>query len=165
MRQAQAHDGSDAASAAFQRHYAHLVRLCFLLSGRRDVAEDIAQDAFVRVIPRVHALPEDEVGPYLRRIAVSVWKNRRRRLVLEARFRHRESMPIRAVEPDVAQHDALWTAVSRLPAKQRACIVLRYWEDLSVAEAANVLACSTGTIKSHTSRALAKLRRDVGDED
>ena len=59
-----------------------------------------------------------------------------------------------------AERSDLWTALGRLPRRQRAAVVLRYYEGLSEAEAAGVLGCSVGTVKSSTSRALAKLRID-----
>jgi RNA polymerase sigma factor (sigma-70 family) len=59
---------------------------------------------------------------------------------------------------DLDLHDALWAALAELPKRQRAMVVLRYYEDLSEAEAARVLGVSVGTVKSTTSRALAKLR-------
>ena len=70
---------------------------------------------------------------------------------------------------DLDLHDALWTALSTLPRRQRAMVVLRYYEDLSEAETARVMGVSVGTVKSTTSRALAKLREDssllTGDAD
>ncbi|GHA19208.1 SigE family RNA polymerase sigma factor [Streptomyces echinoruber] len=59
-----------------------------------------------------------------------------------------------------ALHDAMWRAITRLPARQRAMVVLRYYEDLSEAQTAEVLGVSVGTVKSAVSRALAKLRED-----
>ena len=66
--------------------------------------------------------------------------------------------PVSAV-PTADSHD-LWTALGRLPRRQRAVVVLRYFEDLSEAETARVLDCSVGTVKSQASKALAKLRVD-----
>ncbi|MDT7546469.1 MAG: hypothetical protein QOE99_2579, partial [Actinomycetota bacterium] len=66
---------------------------------------------------------------------------------------------------DLALHDALWTALAELPKRQRAMVVLRYYEDLSEAETAHVLGVSVGTVKSTTSRALAKLRDTSGLRD
>ena len=63
---------------------------------------------------------------------------------------------------DLVLHDALWSALSRLPRRQRAAVVLRYYEDLSEAETARVLGVSVGTVKSTTSRALARLRTTAG---
>ena len=66
-----------------------------------------------------------------------------------------------ADETDVVDdRDALWRALGRLPAGQRAVVVLRFFEDLSQAQVAGILGCSPGTVKSQTSRALAKLRVD-----
>jgi RNA polymerase sigma-70 factor (sigma-E family) len=66
---------------------------------------------------------------------------------------------------DLALHDALWTALAALPKRQRAMVVLRYYEDLSEAETAQVLGVSVGTVKSTTTRALVKLRDTAGLRD
>ncbi len=58
--------------------------------------------------------------------------------------------------------DELWRALARLPTRMRAVLVLRYWEDLSEAEAARVLGCSAGTVKSQASRGLSRLRIELG---
>jgi RNA polymerase sigma-70 factor (sigma-E family) len=150
--------------AAFEEHYSAVVRFCVLLSGRRDVAEDLAQEAFVRLAPRIDRLEPAAVGPYVRRSAVNLWKNRLRRLALERR--HEEKGPSQpAARPAVEDRDELWSAVLRLPLRQRACLVLRYYEDLSEKETASTLGCSVGTVKSQTSKALAKLRRELSDAD
>jgi RNA polymerase sigma-70 factor (sigma-E family) len=151
----------EALRAAFELHYPWLLRLCTALSGRRDVAEDIAQEAFVRIAPRIEQLTDEEIGPYLRRVAINLWKNRVRRFVVERR--HREHVP--ASQPGevegVDEHDAVWQALLTLPDRQRACVVLRYYESLSEREIARALGCSVGTVKSHTSRAMARLRKEL----
>jgi RNA polymerase sigma factor (sigma-70 family) len=63
---------------------------------------------------------------------------------------------------DADLHDALWTALARLPRRQRAAVVLRYYEELSEAETAEALGVSVGTVKSTVARGLAKLRDDAG---
>ncbi len=147
--------------AAFERHYVNLVRVCTLLSGRRDDGEEIAQEAFVRASKRIEGLDPEAVGPYLRRTAVNLWKNRLRRLAVERRARAAERAP--SAHPDVENRDEMWTAVQALPRRQRACVVLRYYEDLSERETAEALGCSVGTVKSQTSRALEKQRKELGD--
>lgn len=154
--------GREGLRRAFEEHYARLFRLCLLLSGHRELAEDIAQDAFVRTAARLETLPPPEVAPYLRTTAVNLWRNRMRRRALERRslwrFVSRASEPPNAV---VDERERLWPAVLRLPPRQRACVVLRYYEDLSEQETAAILDCSVGTVKSQTSRALARLRQRI----
>lgn len=151
--------GREGLRRAFEEHHARLFRLCLLLSGHRELAEDIAQDAFVRAAGRLETLPAPEVGLYLRATAVNLWRNRMRRRALERRNLWRFFG--RAIEPTdaaVDERERLWPAVLCLPPRQRACVVLRYYEDLSEQETARVLGCSVGTVKSQTSRALARLR-------
>jgi RNA polymerase sigma-70 factor (sigma-E family) len=150
--------------AAFEEHYSAVVRFCALLSGRSDVAEDLAQEAFVRLAPKIDRLEAAAVGPYVRRIAVNVWKNRLRRLALERRHPD-ETPPQPVTAPSFEDRDELWGAILRLPLRQRACLVLRYYEDLSERDTAAVLGCSIGTVKSTTSRAVARLRKELSDVD
>lgn len=155
-------DASDPLRAAFEVHYARLLRLCLLLTGRMADAEDLTQEAFVRAARRIPDLPVEAVGPYLRRAAINLWKNRLRRMGYELKAGARLGRPTAQVDPEVP--DEVWDAVRGLPARQRACVVLRYYEDLSEAETSRVLACSVGTVKSQTSRALARLREKLSDE-
>lgn len=156
--------GREALRAGFERHYGALVRFCALVSGEPHAAEDLAQEAFVRAADRIERVGADKVGAYLRRTALNVWKNRLRRLAVERRARAREpERPLGGSPPE--ERDVVWSAVRRLPAGQRACLVLRYYEDLSERETAEVLGCSVGTVKSQTSRALTRLRKELKDED
>jgi RNA polymerase sigma-70 factor (sigma-E family) len=149
---------------AYETHYLGLVRFCVLVSGDAHVAEDLAQEAFVRVAERIDRVDAAKMGAYLRRTAVNVWRNRLRRMAVERRARGRRLD--QAPEPSPAEdRDVLWAAVRRLPPGQRACLALRFYEDLSERETAEVLGCSIGTVKSQTSRALAKLRKELSDED
>jgi RNA polymerase sigma-70 factor (sigma-E family) len=141
-----------------------LLRLCVLLSGDRHVAEDIVQDAFVKVAPRLGEVPVEHLGPYLRKVTVNLWKDRLRSLNRERRARNQS-----AVDPftdDVVREDrvSLRAAVLRLPRRQRACLILRYYEDLPEREVASLLGCSIGTVKSQTSRALVRLRKEFEGE-
>src|SRR6266542_6908052 len=93
---------SDALHIAFDRHAGALLRLCILLTGRRQEAEDLVQDSFVRLAPKAGALGEDITWPYLRRIALNLWKNRLRRIAIEARARRRGDLdaPIATSPPE-----------------------------------------------------------------
>lgn len=155
----------EALRAGFDEHYRSLLRLCVLLSGERDVAEDIVQDAFVRVAAHITTLEADQVGPYLRKTVVNLWKNRVRGLVIERRFRTSVAAPSGGEGSGVEEREVMWQAVKRLPDRQRACVVLRFYEGLHEREVADVLGCSLGSVKKHTSRALARLREEFRDED
>lgn len=123
------------------------LRLCTALSGEKDVAEDIVQEAFVRVADKIASLRSDEIGPYLRRVVVNLWKNKLRRLGVE--MRHRVSpRSDHLAEDEIESRDAIWTALLRLSGRQRACLVLRFYEGLAEREVAEVLGCSVGTVGS-----------------
>lgn len=108
---------------------------------------------------RVNTNPEAYVRKVIVTTYISWW--RRRRWRSEAAT---EPLPEKPGDEDatrdVDQRDAVWRALARLPARQRAVIVLRYYEDLTEAQVAEVLGCSIGTVKSQASRALTKLRVD-----
>ncbi|MDP9227237.1 MAG: SigE family RNA polymerase sigma factor [Actinomycetota bacterium] len=154
----------EALHIAYRRHYAPLVRFCALLAADHATAEDIVQDVFVRGGSRIVRLPETAQLPYLRRAVTNEWKNRQRRRVLDlrvARFRVGASTTGDETAGASDRHVDLWAAILRLPPKQRACLVLRYYEDLTEAETASVLGVRVGTVKSQVSRALSKLREVV----
>src|SRR5205807_5458807 len=111
---------------------------------------------------KIDRLEPTAVGPYVRRTATNLWKNRLRRLALERR--HRPDAAEASVSlPPIEERDAVMAALRRLPIRQQACLVLRYYEDRSEKDTAAALGCSVGTVKSTTSRALARLRKDLSD--
>jgi len=154
----------DPLAAAFDEHAVTLLRLCLLLTGRLEVAEDIVQDAFVRLAPKLARLEPDAVGPYLRRIAINLWKNRLRGPAAEIKARARIGGQARTEDTPPERRDEVVDAVRGLPPRQRACVVLRYYVDLPEREVEAALGCSLGTVKSQTSKALATLRRELRDE-
>lgn len=136
-----------------------LLRTAYLLTHDHDLAEDLVQTALSKAWfhwKRIDGRPE----PYVRRILVNTyaswWRRKWRGELPTAELPER---PAVGAESYDAAHD-LWTAMARLPRRQRAVVVLRYFEDLSEAETAAVLGCAPGTVKSQASRALAKLRID-----
>jgi RNA polymerase sigma-70 factor (sigma-E family) len=153
---------ADPLRLAFEKHHLSLLRLCVLLSGQREDAEDIVQEAFIRSARKLPELTDEAVGPYLRAAAVNLWKNRLRRARMERRVRPSSARP--ELPQAAGEWDDVWRAVKRLPPRRRACVVLRFYEDMSEAETARVLGCSVGTVKSQTSRALLSLRKELGDE-
>src|SRR6266702_6867597 len=140
-----------------------MVRLAYVLTGDQGHAEDVAQTAFARAYaswPKVRRTDNPEA--YVRRIVVNENRNRYRKHRVAERLT--DSPPERGAADATRQYDersALVAALQRLGPRQRAVIVLRYWLDLTEAEAAAALNCSAGTVKSQTSRALAALRQSA----
>ena len=145
-----------------------LLRTAYLLTGSRADAEDLLQTALAKTYLAWDRIREREaVDGYVRRVMVntqtSFW--RRRRVDEHPTGELPERASGRDDTADLDLHDALWGALAGLPKRQRAMLVLRYYEDMSEAETASVLGVSVGTVKSTTSRALAKLREDAGLRD
>lgn len=138
-----------------------LLRVAALLGGGTEAGEDLLQAALERLLRRWRKFEGDPEG-YLRRtlyhLAADDWRRQRRWLARLPRL----SATYRGIVADgsaqVDQRDELFRMLLQLTPGQRAAIVLRYWEDLSEAETAEVLGCSVGTVKSATSRGLARLR-------
>ena len=152
----------------YVRHTPAARRLAYFLTGDRDLAEDLVQDAFVRLAGRFrHRRQPDAFEAYLRRTIVNLFTSHLRRLRLERREmarRRAEPEPVHR-EDDKAERDVLWAALQTLPARQRAAIVLRYYEDLSERQTADVLRCSVGAAKQLISRGLSALRDRIEDEE
>jgi RNA polymerase sigma-70 factor (sigma-E family) len=138
-----------------------LVRTAYAVSGDLGVAEDAVQTAFAKAYRGWRRIARMEAPEaYLRRMVVNEVLNDRRR----ARRTHevtRADPPEIATpgspEPELAR-DELWRAIATLPPRQRAVLVLRYYEDLSEQQIADALGCRPGTVKSQASAALASLR-------
>jgi RNA polymerase sigma-70 factor (sigma-E family) len=138
---------------------APLQRLAFLLTGDHHLAEDIAQHAFVKFYRRFFDLREHAAAPaYLRRTVVNLARSHHRRVRRERTHLQREQAVVLVAQPDVEEHDLIVQAVANLPYRQRAAIVLRFYEDLSEHQAAEALNCSPAAMKSLTARAIASLR-------
>ena len=142
-----------------------LVRTTYAVSGDLGVAEDAVQTAFAKAYRswrRISRLAAPEA--YVRKMAVNEVLNTRRTA-------HARREVVRAALPDAADppaddlgaHDEMWRAVSGLPSRQRAVLVLRYYEDLSEQQIADVLGCRPGTVKSQAAAALATLRKRLDD--
>lgn len=130
-----------------------MVRLAHLLTAGSPFAEELVQDAFLRVHARWGRI--DHPRAYLRRAVVNAAASHRRRLVLERR--HQVVVDEAVVQPV----DELRDAVARLPQRQRAAVVLRYYEGLPDAEVADALGCRVPAVKSLLHRALRDLRKVV----
>lgn len=145
-----------------------LLRTAYMLTGNRADAEDLLQTALAKTYLAWDRIREREaVDGYVRRVIVNTQTSwwRRRRVDEYPSEQLPEGPAGRDTTADLDLHDALWSALSSLPKRQRAMVVLRYYEDLSEAETAHVMGVSVGTVKSTTSRALAKLRDTSGLRD
>jgi RNA polymerase sigma-70 factor (sigma-E family) len=153
----------------YSRHANSAGRLAYLLTGDRPLAEDIAQEAFVRAFGRLTAMRRpDAFGTYLRQSVINLTRKHWRRTMSETRYLTREGPRevARSTElPDLATRDEVWRALQRLPYEQRAALVLRFFEDLSERDAAAALRCPRGTLKSRVSRALETMRIEMKGED
>ena len=141
-----------------------LLRTAYLLVGDRGHAEDLVQTALLRTARRWrHAGPDP--AAYAHRVLVNLvkdrWRNRSRRpREVDIPDELREADP----GDQVLLRQVLLDAVLQLPVRQRAVLVLRYFQDLTVDEVADVLGCSPGTVKSQTHHALAKVRQLLGEQ-
>lgn len=143
-------------------------RLAFLLTGNRSQAEDLVHDAFVRCVGRFgHLRAHEAFDAYLRRTIVNLHTSRLRRVRVEREFLSKEARGGRTTSglPDVAAREDMWRRLRTLPARQRAVLVLRYYEDLSERETADALRCSVAAVKSLTARATSALREGIRGED
>jgi RNA polymerase sigma-70 factor (sigma-E family) len=140
-----------------------LLRMAYLLTRNRADAEDLVQAALAKTYQAWDRIEDRAaVDGYVRRAMVNThisWWRRRR--VEEYPTDEIPDQPVIDHAGDSEVQDALRRAIERLPQRMRAAVVLRYYEDMSEAEIANVLGVSLGTVKSTVSRAVAKLRIDA----
>lgn len=137
----------------FLRERSGLVRLAHVITGSNLVAEDIVHDAYFRWIDRPDLA---NPGGYLRTIVVNLARDAiRRRSVAE---RVRLDPPVPLGEPEL---DETWAIVRRLPPRYRTALALRFYEDLSEREIAEMMGVRAGTVKSLIHRGLARLRKEL----
>ena len=133
-----------------------LVRTAYLLTGNAEDAEDLVQTALVKAVPKWGRIAEDP-EPYVRAImareSVNRWRRRRWREISAADLPERHHADV-----DVAGRESLRAALAGLAPRQRAVIVLRYYEDMTERQTAEALGISIGTVKSQCRDALARLR-------
>lgn len=153
----------------YREHYRDLVRLATLLVGDRATAEEVVQDAFVRVHLARGRLQDEGAQPrYLRSAVLNGARSAVRKR--EVRRRPFANPPRPQPGPEGAalagdEHRRMIDALRGLPSRQRECLVLRYYLDLSEAEIAATLAISAGSVKTHASRGIAALAKTLEGED
>lgn len=147
-----------------------LVRLARLFVDDRDAAEDIVQEAFLRLARHAGRIEAADRAPaYLRSIVLNLARDHNRRGLVSLRHHASAGREI-DVDADAGdqlvrseEHRRVLDAVRGLPARQRDCITLRYFEELSIEGIASTLGVSANSVKTHLKRAMAALDRDLGE--
>ncbi|MEQ1873394.1 MAG: sigma-70 family RNA polymerase sigma factor [Ilumatobacteraceae bacterium] len=164
---------SDAAEALvvelFRTEGRSLVRLARLFVDDRDAAEDIVQEAFLRLARHASKIESIDRAPaYLRSIVLNLARDHNRRGLVSLRHRATAGREVDVVEDAADQlarteeHRVVLDAVRTLPTRQRDCITLKYFEELSLDEIASTLGLSINSVKTHLLRAMAALDRKLG---
>lgn len=154
-------DAEEALAELYHQHYRGLLRLAALLLDDPSACEDVAQEAFIRVLGRLDRIRDPELTlAYLRRTVVNLSRSTLRRRMVAAR--HDRSQPREVVSPEEAGHAAVQRAaivraLQELPRRQREAVVLRFYGDLTEAQTAEAMGVGVGSVKSATSRGLTAL--------
>lgn len=154
----------------YEAHAQEATRFAYFLTNDLAGAEDLVQEAFLKIASRLGQLRRAQsFETYLRRTIVNLVRMRYRRLGVERRFleraaRERPLMHIDDPGSDSAIDDGVRAAMASLPLRQRAAIGLRYYFDLGDPQIAEILGCSEGTVRSSVSRGLATLRHNIESE-
>jgi RNA polymerase sigma factor (sigma-70 family) len=153
-------------SELFRAYYLDLVRLAARLVNSSAAAEDIVQDVFASVQRRGKRL--DDPVPYLRAAVVNRARSvlrRRRVAALLGVMSSAHAQPADTAALERAEQTRVLAAIKRLPGRQREIVVLRFYEDLTVAEVAHLLGISPGAVSSSAARAMTTLKLALGDAD
>ena len=143
-----------------------LLRYAVMLTGDQHTAQDLVQDTMVRVqLNWRRVAGSDSPDGYVRKMLTNQFIDLRRgswlrRVLLRAEPDHVGVVPFDHAD-ETAERDRVWGMLAKLPRRQRAALVLRYYEDLPDADIAEALGCAVGTVRSSISRALATLRAEL----
>jgi RNA polymerase sigma-70 factor (ECF subfamily) len=153
-------------SQFYAREFRRVVALAYVLSGSQTGAEDLAQEGFLAAYRhwervRRHPNPEAWVRRVVSNRAVSTWRRRMAEAKAVMRLTGGSAGPPEEMDPAATE---VWGHVRRLPRRQAQSLALRYLDDLSVDEIADVLQCSPGSVKQHLHRGERALARRLGEE-
>ncbi len=156
-----------AVRALYETRHAELVRFATFIVGDVHAAEDVAQEAFMRVYDAWDRLQNpDQAVAYLRATVVNLGRGRHRRRMVAERKQPPHLVPVPSAEDDAmgrVGRSAVLDAVSALPSRQRACVVMRHWLRMTEGEIAATLDVSIGSVRTHNKRGLETLQRKLGD--
>lgn len=161
------HDARRAFDDLYINHHLYAVRLATQLTGDQHRAEDIVADVFVKLYRRLQRGPIDQPKAYLRRAVINHRNSWFRRQFLERAWnaaRGSDDPAAPGASDQVVDRDEILWALDQLTVRARQVLVLRYYEDLSVDETADVLGIASGTVKTTTHRAMARLRELLGQD-
>jgi RNA polymerase sigma-70 factor (sigma-E family) len=158
-------EAREAVLELYGEHYASLVRLAHLMAHDPSQAEDIVSEAFLKLYGAWHRVDADKALAYLRATVANGARGRARRHLVA--LRHRPAAPVDvapAEEGAIARESQreVVDALRVLPARQRECLVLRHYADLSETEIASTLGISVGSVRTHVKRGYARLERELG---
>jgi RNA polymerase sigma-70 factor (sigma-E family) len=152
--------GLDDFTALYVEHYEQLLRLAVLLVGDMAAAEDIVQEAFIRVHRTIESRPLHNPLAYLRQTVVNLARSELRRRLVRLRHAPRPMPDVASAEEGACaaiSRQEVILALRRIPARQREAVVLRYWADLPEAEIAQLMGVTVGAVKGYISRGLSRL--------
>lgn len=157
----------DALRQVYEAEFTRLVGLARLLVDRREDAEEVVQEAFARTWANLGRVRGDDPLPYVRRAVVNLANGRLRRLRTVRAHRQEQPVDAESAEQGAARHASDRAVVERLgklPRRQRECVVLRFYADLSVPDIARSLGVAEGSVKSHLHRAMTALAIELEDQ-
>ncbi len=147
----------------FRDHGVHLLRLARLFVDDLTAAEDLVQEAFIRLARSAHRIDDAERGPaYLRSIVVNLARDHNRRGLVSMRHRLPLTQPAREIDDEVLLREdqrEVIEALRDLPDRQRVCLVLRYYDELGIDDIAATVGISRNSVKTHLQRGLAALEQ------
>jgi RNA polymerase sigma-70 factor (sigma-E family) len=156
---------ADRLEEAYVRNAGPALRFAYFLTGDRETAQDLVQEAFVRVAGRLrHLQGVDQMDAYLRKTMINLFRSSLRHKSVERSWlqRHGAAQIVANIPmDDPVERDVVWRALQQLPHRQRAAVILRHYEDLSEREAARILGCSVSALNSLMTRAMATLRDEL----
>lgn len=163
-------DKGEEAAALFRQHYTPMCRLAFLILGDPHVAEEVVMDAMLKTFSGWRRIRDaSSTEAYVKRAVVNGCRSRIRRKSVESRagavLRGRVRRPGEWDDPGLETKRDVWNAVLALPERQRACVVLLYYQDLPEVEIAELMECSIGTVKSQLHKARTKLQKSLADPE
>jgi RNA polymerase sigma-70 factor (sigma-E family) len=152
--------------AFYREHFRRVAALAYGLSGSREAAEELAQEAFAAAHAKWRSVQSlTDPGAWVRRVAMNKARSAFRRRQAERRALTRLGGRRQLPAELPSQSDTFWAAVRLLPAKQAMVIALHYADDRPIEDIANILGCSPGTVKTHLYRARQRIMLDLSTKD